>query len=74
MTILGPSRAGCTHSETTAVLSARIERILCKSCHNVSFMFLDDMTDEIDRDMFSRTVDQPKIEDRGRGQHLVVGR
>ncbi len=61
MTILGgkgiTNRTSCAHSKTVAIISAGIERIVCESCRNVSFMFLDDMTDEIDRDMFARTVD-----------------
>jgi len=61
MTVLGtramPNRTNCAHSKTVAIISAGVERIVCESCRNVSFMFLDDMTDEIDRDMFARTVD-----------------
>lgn len=55
-------RPKCAHSETVAIISAGIERILCESCGNVSFMFLDDRADEIDRDMFARTVDKDKTE------------
>ncbi|MEE8407512.1 MAG: hypothetical protein V3S32_10230 [Acidimicrobiia bacterium] len=66
MTLLGtraiPNRTNCAHSKTVAIISAGIERIVCESCRNVSFMFLDDMTDEIDRDIFARTVDQEKLE------------
>jgi hypothetical protein len=66
MTILGtkaiPNRTNCAHSKTVAIISAGIERIVCESCRNVSFMFLDDMTDEIDRDIFARTVDQEKTD------------
>jgi len=66
MTILGgksmPGRASCEHSKTVAVISTGIERIVCESCGNVSFMFLDDMTDQIDRDMFARTVDREETE------------
>jgi hypothetical protein len=51
------NRTNCAHSKTVAIISAGIERIVCQSCGNVSFMFLDGMTDEIDRDMFARTVD-----------------
>jgi hypothetical protein len=61
MTILGgkgiTNRPSCAHPKTVAIISAGIERIVCESCRNVSFMFLDDMIDEIDRDMFARTVD-----------------
>ena len=61
MTSLGgrgiTNRTNCAHSKTVAIISAGIERIVCESCRNVSFLFLDDMTDEIDRDMFARTVD-----------------
>ena len=64
MTILGGrgrrGRANCKHSETIAITSAGIERIVCDACGNVSFMFLDGIMDEIDRDLFARTVDQPK--------------
>ena len=53
MTILGGKgitiRTNCTHSETVAIISAGIERIVCESCGNVSFMFLDDMAEEHDR-------------------------
>ncbi len=66
MTILGgrgkPSQANCQHSTTIAVISAGVERIVCESCGNVSFVFRDDMTVEINRDMFARTVDQMDAE------------
>ncbi len=65
MTILGGKgitiRTNCTHSETVAIISAGIERIVCESCGNVSFMFLDDMAEEIDREVFARTVDQEPV-------------
>ena len=43
------SQGSCTHSKTNAITSAGIERIVCESCANVSFMFLDNMKDDIDR-------------------------
>jgi hypothetical protein len=62
MTILGgrgkTSQTNCPHSTTIAVISAGVERIVCESCGNVSFVFRDDMTVEINRDMFARTIDQ----------------
>lgn len=62
MTMLGGrgkrNPENCEHSETMAVISAGIERIVCESCGYVSFMFLDTKTDDIDRDAFARSVDE----------------
>ncbi len=57
------NQGSCTHSKTMAVTSAGIERVVCESCANVSFMFLDNMKDDIDRHVFARNVDEPSAEE-----------
>lgn len=50
-------QAKCSHTETVAITSAGIERIVCEACGYVSFSFQTESTAEIEREMFARSVD-----------------
>ena len=57
------SQGSCTHPKTMVITTGGIERVVCESCANVSFMFLDNMKDDIDRHAFARNVDEPRAEE-----------
>jgi len=49
--------AKCSHTETIAVTSAGIERIVCESCGHVSFSIQIESNADIEREMFARSID-----------------
>lgn len=52
-----PDPAKCSHTETLAVMSAGIERIVCEACGHVSFSIQIESTAAIEREMFARSID-----------------
>ena len=47
----------CDHRKTITIRATGLERIVCEHCGHVSFIFVSDMTGDIDRDRFAREVD-----------------
>jgi hypothetical protein len=47
----------CDHPDPIKVRSGGIERTVCEYCGHVSFSFVADLTDGIDRDQFAREID-----------------
>ena len=48
----------CSHKSTVSVRSAGMERTVCETCGHLSFVFLDDVPESIDRGNFSRRTDR----------------
>ena len=56
-----PQTKGCQHEDTVTVRSAGIQRVVCEGCGHVSFDFIADLTEEIDRDQFARAQDDIQV-------------
>ncbi|MGH8915913.1 MAG: hypothetical protein ACRDZM_15540 [Acidimicrobiia bacterium] len=48
----------CAHRVTMTVKSAGIERVVCEACGHVSVHFLSDLSGEVDRDRFARSIER----------------
>jgi hypothetical protein len=58
----------CAHAITVSVRTAGIERVVCEACGHVSVHFLTDLTGEVDRDRFARSIDREGRHQRDNGE------
>ena len=54
---LKPDRSTCDHTDTIAVSSAGMDRVICSNCGFVSFAVSLELSAPVNRDMFAREID-----------------
>jgi hypothetical protein len=58
----------CDHAVTVSVQTAGFERVICEACGHVSVHFLSDLTGDVDRDRFARSIDREGKHQREEGE------